>query len=149
MKNLILIIATGLVSLLSFSQDQVEDIFAVYGFSDDSFANAYEKIYYESEKDGNPITYFWGYYTDQGIDIIVEEANRILKLFNAEDSQLFERDDFLIDGMFDAGEGDGNIYKVTFSDGSWLKIGAYDADEYNPEWGHLKVMELCFKHKQK
>lgn len=146
MKNLVLIIAASLVSLTSFSQDQIGEVFSLYEFNRDGIANAYEKVYYNSIKDGKPVAYFWGDYTEEGIDIIVEEANRILSIFDTSKHKLFTREDFLIDGMFDAGEGDGNSYKVTFSDGSYMEIGAFDANEYKPDWGHIKVMELYFKH---
>lgn len=146
MKNLVLIIAASLVSLTSFSQDQIGEVFSLYEFNRDGIANAYEKVYCNSIKDGKPVAYFWGDYTSEGIDIIVEEANRILSIFNTSKHKLFTREDFLIDGMFDAGEGDGNSYKVTFSDGSYMEIGAFDANEYKPDWGHIKVMELYFKH---
>ena len=146
MKNLVLVIAASLVSFTSFSQDQIGEVFSLYEFNRDGIANAYEKVYYNSTKDGNPIAYFWGDYTSEGIDIIVEEANRILSIFDTSKHKLFTREDFLIDGMFDAGEGDGNSYKVTFSDGSYMEIGAFDANEYKPDWGHVKVMELYFKH---
>lgn len=146
MKNLVLIIAASLVSFASFSQDQINEVFSLYEFNKGGIANAYEKIYYNSQKDGKPVTYFWGDYTNEGIDIIVEEANRILSIFNTSDDKLFTREDFLIDGMFDASEGDGNSYRVTFSDGSYMKVGAFDANEYKTGWGHVKVMELYFKH---
>lgn len=146
MKNLVLIIAASLVSFTSFSQDQIDEVFSLYEFNKDGIANAYEKVYYNSTKDGDPIAYFWGDYTNEGIDIIVEEANRILSIFNTSEHKLFTREDFLIDGMFDASEGDGDSYKVTFSDGSYMLIGAFDANEYRPDWGHIKVMELYFRH---
>ena len=146
MKNIILIIATSFTLLMSFSQNQIDEVFSWYEFKDDRTAHAYEKIYYYSEKDGKPITFFWGDYTKEGIDVIVEEANRILLIFDTDKEKLFTRDDFLLDGMFDSGEGDGNSYKVTFSDGSWLEVGAFNSGEFNPDWGHLKVMEAYFKH---
>ena len=149
MRNLILIITASLVSFTSFSQDQISEVFSLYKFNQDGIANAYEKVYYNSPKDGKPTTYFWGDYTEEGIDIIVEEANRILLIFNTDKHKLFTREDFLIDGMFDSGEGDGSSYKVTFSDDSWLEIGAFDANEYDPDWGHIKVMEVYFKHNKK
>ena len=147
MKNLILIIAAILVSFTSFSQSQKEQIFKLYSPHnpvEDVHPN--KKVCYTSLIDQKQTAQFYSYYTYEGIDLIVEEANRILSIYNADKSEYFKRSDFLgKDGLFDASKGDFMVYTVTFSDGSYMKVGAMDNDEYVADWGYVKVMEVTFK----
>lgn len=146
MKNLVLIIAASLVSFTSFSQDQIAEVFKPYTHIDASVdVDPYKMVYYTSLVDQKQTADFFTDYTYEGIDLVVNEANRILLIFEVDEDSLLTREDFLINGMFDASEGDGNTFRFTFSDGSYMVVGAFDANEYVPGWGHAKTMDVLFK----
>ena len=146
MKNLALIIAASLVLFTSFSQDQIAEVFKPYTHIKTGVdVNKNEMVYYTSPVDQKQTADLWSDYTPDGIDLIINEANRILLIFDVDEDSLLTREDFLVNGMFDASEGDGTIYRFTFSDGSYMKVGAFDADEYVPDWGHVKYMKVLFK----
>lgn len=147
MKNLVLIIAAILVSFASFSQSQKDQIFKPYSpHNPAEYVHPNKKVCYTSLIDQKQTAQFYSHYTYEGIDLVIEEANRILSIYDADKSEYFKRSDFLSkDGLFNASKGDFMVYTVTFSDGSYMKVGAMDNDEYVPDWGYVKVMEMVFK----
>ena len=146
MRNLILIITASLVSFVSFSQDQIAQVFKPYTYIETGVdVDPYKMVYYTSPVDQKQTADFFTDYTNEGIDLVVNEANRILLIFEVDEDSLLTREDFLVNGMFDASEGDGTIYRFTFSDGSYMKVGAFDANQYVPGWGHAKTMDVLFK----
>jgi hypothetical protein len=146
MRNLILIIAASLVSFATLSQDQISQVFKPYMYIKTGVdVNKNEMVYYTSPVDQKQTADLWSDYTPDGIDLIINEANRILLIFDVDEDSLLTREDFLVNGMFDASEGDGTIYRFTFSDGSYMEVGAFDANQYVSGWGHAKTMDVLFK----
>ena len=149
MKNLALIIAASLVLFTSFSQDQIAEVFKPYTHIKTGVdVSKNEMVYYTSPVDQKQTADLWSDYTYEGIDLVISEANRILSIFDVDEDSLLIREDFLVEGMFDSSEGDGTIYRFTFSNGSYMEVGTFDADEYAPDWGHVKYMQVLFKQEE-
>ena len=75
MKNLVLIITAVLLSFTVLSQNSSFDDYVEAKNSAIGIVG-YHKAYYNSEVDGKLTYHYWGDYTEKGMKIIIEEANR-------------------------------------------------------------------------